>query len=470
MPAQFLAIAAREGRFESEGWRVRKDGSRFWASVVIDAIRSKSGELLGFAKVTRDITERRAAQEALLESERQFRLLVAGVTDYALFMLDPNGIVTSWNAGAERIKGYTSDEILGQHFSRFYTERDRAAGAPTRAIATAISEGHFEADGWRVRKDGSMFWANVVIDPIRDERGTLIGFAKITRDITERREAQLALQKAQAQRAQTQKMDALGQLTGGVAHDFNNLLMVVSGHVPMLKRRLGEDPKAMRSLNAIELAVQRGATLTRQLLTFARRQNFDPVVCKLPERIDTFSSMLASSLGATVRLITTIGAEIWPVKVDASELELAMVNLVLNARDAMPEGGKIVIETRQIALGADNDKELAPGSYVCLSVTDSGEGMDKETLARAIEPFFTTKGVGKGTGLGLAMVHGMTAQMGGSFTLRSKEGRGSVAELMPAGGASRRRARPRPISRQSPMPDRSARLSWSPSTMTGWSC
>jgi PAS domain S-box-containing protein len=267
IPARVLEIAAREGRFEGEGWRIRKDGSRFWAMVVVDAIRNKAGELEGFAKVTRDITERQSAQQTISDSERQFRLLVAGVTDYALFMLDPNGIVTSWNAGAERIKGYTSDEIIGQHFSKFYPERDRAAGMPARALYTATREGRFEADGWRVRKDGTLFWANVIIDAIRDEGGDLVGFAKITRDITERREAQIALQEAQRQTAYSQKMDALGQLTGGVAHDFNNLLMVVSGHIQLLKQKVSDDPRIARSLAAIEVATARGETLTRQLLT-----------------------------------------------------------------------------------------------------------------------------------------------------------------------------------------------------------
>ena len=179
------------------------------------------------------------------DSERQFRLLVNGVTDYALFMLDPNGIVTSWNVGAERVKGYTADEIIGQHFSRFYTATDRAAGIPTRALFTASTEGRFEAEGWRVRKDGSLFWANVVIDPIVDEHGQVLGYSKITRDITERRNAQRAMQETQTQLAQMQKMEALGQLTGGVAHDFNNLLMVVSGYIPRIKQLLADQPKGL---------------------------------------------------------------------------------------------------------------------------------------------------------------------------------------------------------------------------------
>jgi PAS domain S-box-containing protein len=257
-PARALASAARYGHYEGEGWRVRKDGGRFWALVELDAMRNETGELIGFAKVTRDITERQVAQQTLREAASQFRTLIDGVTDYALYMLDPNGLVVNWNAGAERIKGYNSDEIIGQHFSRFYTERDRAAGLPARALQTAAQQGRFEAEGWRVRKDGTLFWANAVIDRITDENGDLIGFAKITRDITEHRNAQLALQEAQAQRAQAQKMEALGQLTGGVAHDFNNLLMIVGGHIRTLKKFVATDQKGSRAVEAIERAAERG--------------------------------------------------------------------------------------------------------------------------------------------------------------------------------------------------------------------
>jgi PAS domain S-box-containing protein len=429
LPAVVLETAAREGRYETEGWRVRKDGSRFWASAVVDAIRNKDGVLQGFAKITRDITERRMAQDALRESERQFRLLVAGVTDYAIYMLDPNGVITSWNAGAERIKGYSADEIIGHHFSRFYTERDRAVGLPVRALETARDKGRYEVEGLRVRKDGSAFWANAIIDAIHDEQGELIGFAKITRDITERREAQQALQEAQAQRAHAQKMDALGQLTGGVAHDFNNLLMVVSGHIQIIKRKLSEDPKVARAAAAIELATQRGETLTRQLLTFSRRQTFNPTVVQLGERIESFRAMIASSIGSVASLATTIAPDLWPVKVDASELELALVNLVINARDAMPNGGVIAVTAENVRLARGDTPAAIEGEFVAMRVTDTGTGIAPDVLPRIFDPFYTTKPIDKGSGLGLSQVHGFVHQSGGTVAIDSSLGKGTTVSL-----------------------------------------
>ena len=250
-------------------------------------------------------------------------------------------------------------EIIGQHFSRFYTEQDRGAGIPARALHTATSEGRFAAEGWRVRKNGDLFWASVVIDPIRDEQGELIGFAKITRDITERRQAQIALEEAQIQRAHAQKMEALGKLTGGVAHDFNNLLMVVSGHIQTLKKT-ATDPKAARAAEAIELAAQRGSTLTRQLLTFSRRQTFHPTAVSVREHIGGFRNMLANTLGETTRMITSIGPEVWPIRADASELELALVNVTLNARDAMPNGGTHAVHNHIRRLVASRKAHAGP--------------------------------------------------------------------------------------------------------------
>lgn len=429
LPARALDLARREGRYEAEGWRLRKDGSRFWASVAIDAIRDDDGELIGFAKITRDITERQRAQDALRESERQFRLLVNGVTDYALYMLDPNGIITNWNVGAERIKGYMADEVLGQHFSRFYTDADRAAGLPARMLHLAEREGRAEAEGWRVRKDGGLFWAHVVIDAVHDGQGGLIGFAKITRDISERREAQKALQETQSQLARAQKMEALGQLTGGVAHDFNNLLMIVSGHARIVRKLLAGDPKGLRAAEAIELAAKRGESLTRQLLTFSRRQSLNPVVVSLDETIEAIRTMLASSVGTAARLVTAVPPVIWPVEVDLNELELALVNLVVNARDARSRDGVISISAENVHLRPEDTAERLEGDFVALTVADTGCGIPEDILARVFDPFFTTKQTDKGTGLGLSQVHGFAHQSGGTVVIASQVGRGTRVTL-----------------------------------------
>ena len=430
MPQKALETARREGRFEAEGWRVRKDGSRFRASVVIDVIHDETGELIGFAKITRDITERQAAEQALFESERQFRLLVNGVTDYALYMLDPSGMVTNWNVGAERIKGYSADEIVGQHVSRFYTEADRNAGRPEHGLATAAREGRFESEGWRVRKDGSLFWANVVIDAIRDERGELLGFAKITRDASERREAQLRLQETQERLAQSSKMEALGQLTGGVAHDFNNLLMIVTGHADLLRRHLGDDPRGLKAIEAIELAAERGASLTRQLLSFARRQRLAPRSMDLCEQLARFAPMLANSVDARVALETSVAPGTWPVQADENELELALVNLAVNARDAMPEGGRITISAENVTLKPGERGLDLTGDFVALAVADTGVGIPPDILPKVFEPFFTTKQVDKGTGLGLAQVHGFAHQSGGGIYIESEMGKGTRMVLL----------------------------------------
>ena len=427
LPQRALETAAREGKFESEGWRVRKDGSQFWAFVVIDPIRDGSGQVVGYAKITRDLTERRLAEEQLRQSQEQFKLLVQSVTDYAIYMLTPNGRVSSWNAGAQRIKGYRAEEIIGEHVSRFYTEPDRRAGAPQLALEMAVRDGRFEKEGWRIRKDGSKFMASVVIDPIRADDGTLLGFAKITRDITERRKSERELQETREALFQSQKMDAIGQLTGGVAHDFNNLLMAVLGSLELLRKRLPDDPKTLRLVDNAMHAAQRGAGLTQRMLAFARRQELNPVVLDVAKLVHDMTDLLHSSIGATAQIEMVFAHGLNKVLADSNQLELAILNLAVNARDAMPKGGKIVITAREENVaGAAN---LAPGRYVCLSVIDDGVGMDEATRRRALEPFFTTKGIGKGTGLGLSMVHGMIQQSGGSFVLKSSKGEGTTAEL-----------------------------------------
>ncbi|HUD95429.1 PAS domain S-box protein [Sphingobium sp.] len=429
IPAIALATAEHEGRFEAEGWRVRKDGSRFWATVVIDPIRDPAGNLLGFAKITRDLTERREAQEALRKSEERFRLLVESVTDYAIYMLDPVGTITSWNSGAARFKGYTADEIMGQNFSRFYSEEDRIAGLPSRALHTAEREGRFEAEGWRIRKDGSRFWANVVIDPIRDSGGILLGFAKITRDLTERREAQRALDEARDAIIQTQKMDAIGKLTGGVAHDFNNLLAVIVGSLDLARMRLASGADISRYLDNAMAAAERGATLTQRMLAFARRQELKLQSVDCIALVRGMAELLQSTIGTSVAIDTRFPLTLAPAHADPAQLELALLNLAVNARDAMPDGGHIVIDASEIMIGDGTTNGLASGSYIRLSVIDEGEGMDAATIERAREPFFTTKGIGKGTGLGLSMVHGFAQQCGGALGIASEPGAGTTVSL-----------------------------------------
>jgi PAS domain S-box-containing protein len=426
LPEKVLHTAATEGRFEAEGWRVRKDGTRFWAHVVIDPIVAASGEVIGYAKVTRDLTERRKAEHELRLSEQRFRFLVQGVSDHAIYMLDPQGYVSNWNSGAQRIKGYTPDEIIGKHFSTFYTEQDRARGLPEESLEAARKLGHFEREGIRVRKDGTRFWANVVIDAVHDEAGELIGFAKVTRDITERKEAEQALAQTQEELMQSQKLEAIGRLTGGVAHDFNNLLMAISGSLELLRKRLPDDERSMKLLDNAMQGIQRGSTLTQRMLAFARRQELRPDAVDLTELVGGLKDLMARTLGPGIEIETVI-ADVPSILIDANQLELALLNLAVNAKDAMPGGGRLTIRAEEA--DASRNAALAPGRYVRLSMSDTGTGMDAATLARAMEPFFTTKGVGKGTGLGLAMVRGLSEQSGGTVTIESEVGKGTTVSM-----------------------------------------
>lgn len=432
LPAHALKKAEVEGRFETEGWRIRKDGSRFWANAVIDAIRDEDGRLLGFAKITRDITARQAAEEALRQSEQQFRLLVQGVTDYAIYMLDTTGHVSNWNAGAQRIKGYHQDEVVGTHFSRFYTEEDRVGGMPERALSIARNEGRFEQEGWRIRKDGSRFFAHVVIDALHDPTGALAGFAKITRDISEKRAADAALRRTEQALQQAQKMESIGKLTGGVAHDFNNLLQIISGNLQLLALELEGDASAQTRINAALDGVTRGAKLASYLLAFGRRQALDPKVVNIGRFVIAMEDMLRRTLGESVEVETVISGGLWHTFIDTTQVENALLNLAINARDAMENGGKLTIEVGNAYLDDVYIREhpdVAAGQYVVLAVTDTGHGMTPEVAAQAFEPFFSTKPEGKGTGLGLSMVYGFVKQSGGHIQIYSEVGYGTTVKI-----------------------------------------
>jgi PAS domain S-box-containing protein len=372
-------------------------------------------------KVGERTQELEAALSRLRESERTFGLLVEGVTDYAIYLLDPTGHIVSWNSGAKRIKGYEAEEVIGRHFQCFYSEDDRAAGVPAAGLRTAAREGRLETEGWRLRKDGTRFWANVIIDAIHSD-GLLIGYAKITRDITERRAAETRLRQAQ-------KMEAVGQFTGGAAHDFNNLLMAILGSLEILRKRLPNDPRLLSLLDNAVQGAKRGSSLTQRMLAFARRQELKHESVDLAGLINNMMEFLERSLGPTINIETRFPREILLVRTDANQLETALLNLAINGRDAMSDGGTITISAAEESINGVHPTNLPPGRYARLSVSDTGHGMDEATLGRATEPFFTTKGIGKGTGLGLSMVDGLTGQSGGKLMVHSVLGRGTTIEL-----------------------------------------
>jgi PAS domain S-box-containing protein len=366
-------------------------------------------------------------QLAFKNAKRHFQIFMEGVSDYAIFLLDASGRVASWNPGAQNIIGYKADEVIGKHFGIFYRPDERRAGEPKRALAAAIQNGKHEVEGWRIRKNGTPFFMTGALTAIRDDDGTVIGLANIIRDATERRDTQEKLVEAREQLATAQKMEAIGKLTGGIAHDFNNLLMIIGGNAQTFKRLL--DPKLPRAIEAIQTAAKRGESLTRQLLTFSRRQQLSPTVVDLSTSIRNMRTMLESSLRGNIVYTENIAPDIWPIKVDLAELELAIVNIAVNSRDAMPNGGSFTVTAGNVETDeALRDDEHNQG-YVAISFSDSGMGIPPNLLSKIFDPFFTTKEVGKGTGLGLSQVYGFAHQAGGTVTADSKIGEGTTITI-----------------------------------------
>ncbi len=399
------------------------------AGIAIDNARLVEAE----QRARRELSEANEALEdrvnertrALQRSELQFQQLVAGVADYAIYMLDPVGNVVSWNPGAQRIKGYSAAEIIGRNFGEFYTPEDRAAGKPAQALATAATQGKYEAEAWRVRKDGTRFWANVLIDAIVDAQGCIIGFVKVTRDMTEKRAMQEQLH-------QSQKMEAIGQLTGGVAHDFNNLLTVILGNLESIGRKIPVDnTRLKRAVQQATQGAERAATLTQQLLAFARRQPLNPRPTDVNRLILGMGDLLRQTLRESIHLESVLADDLRHVSIDAHQLESALLNLTVNARDAIPQAGCVTLETSNVYLdeGTRGRDGLPPGNYVLICVSDTGCGMPADVLSRAFDPFFTTKPLGEGTGLGLSQVFGFISQSGGQVRLHSEVGQGTTVKL-----------------------------------------
>ena len=424
IPARNLEIARREGRCNDETWRVRRDGSRFRALVAIDAIRDEQGVLLGFAKVTRDITARWQALDRLEESERRFRLFAEAVPEYALCMLDAAGRVCHWNMGAHRISGYRGEDITGDSIERLLAPGERTA--LPRMFAEAAGSKGYEADHDCVRKDGGRYLGHVSLRALRDGQGVLHGFTCIVKDVTEQRATEAELEAARERLFQSRKLDALGQFTGGVAHDFNNIMQAVLGSLEVTRLQLargdvtqadGYIAEAMRSL-------EKAARLTRRLLAFARRQPLMPACVDMNAQVRAMIPLIEGTLGGKAELVVALHEAPLYVLCDVAQLEMALLNLVANSCEAMAQAGRLRIAVRPDEAGRTR---RPPG--VVLLVEDNGLGMPSDVAARAFDPFFTTKPLGHGAGLGLSMVHGFAEQSNGSVQLRSLPGEGTRVEL-----------------------------------------
>jgi len=468
-----LRTAANTGHFEDEGWRIRKDGSRFWANVVITALRDQAGNLLGFAKVTRDLTERREAEEALRESEERFRLLVEGVRDYAIFMLDPTGRIATWNEGAERIKGYRAKEIIGRHFSEFYGADDKASHKPEHELEVASRTGKYEEEGWRVRRNGERFWASVLITAIRNKSGELVGFAKITRDLTERRASEernleharrLAAQEA-ARREGEVREEELRELAGqlrqqaaaltartseaeeahqhaneanraktqflaAMSHELRTPLNAIGGYTDLLAMGLSGPitPQQTEQLDRIRRSQQHLLGIINDILNFSRIEagqlTYDIAPIAVRDVAESVTQMMMPQARVKrVRLDDEGCRTDAMVSADRSKMEQIVINLVSNAVKFTESGGTITLSC-----------EMASKDRVVLIVRDTGSGIPADKLDAIFEPFVqigrTLTNTREGAGLGLAISRDLARAMGGDITADSRLGVGSEFRLI----------------------------------------
>ncbi len=414
-PGMELRIAAETGRYEEEGWRLRKDGSRFWASVLITAVRDEHGNLLGFGKITRDLTEQRQA-------ELRYRLLIEGVTDYAIYSLDTNGNITSWNTGAQKLKGYSAEEVLGTHFSRFYTPEDIAAGLPQRVLETAVATGHYEAEGWRVRKDGRRFWSNVVVTALRNDAGELLGFSKITRDMTERKELldkiQRHAEELELRIAEREQTNAeLEAFSYSVSHDLRAPLRAIEGYTDIVLTDFdGQLPsQVVEYLQNVVQAAGRMNRLIQDLLTYSRlsRLEIHPEPVKISAAIDGALAQIDLRDNVTIAADPKLS-----VHAHLPTLTQVLFNLINNGLKFYPSG---VTPKVEVAAGRE-------GRNVVISIRDHGIGIAAQHQERIFQVFerLHTADAYPGTGIGLAIVRRGVVRMGGTVRVESAPGKGST--------------------------------------------
>jgi PAS domain S-box-containing protein len=428
-PAADLQEAAGRGSMEAEGWRVRRNGERFWASIVISALRDEAGELVGFAKVTQDLTERRQQEERLRVTEERFRLLVQSVKDYAIFMLDPRGHVITWNDGARRIKGYEAGEIIGRHFSVFYPPAAREAEFPERVLASAAAVGRFEDDGWRVRKDGSHIWASVVITALRDDNGELVGFAKVTRDLTERREAeQRALEDARRVAEMEAANRAKSEFLATLSHELRTPLNAIGGYTDLLALELAGpvNDQQREYLDRVRTSQQHLLGLVNDLLSLARleagRIEFDIRPVELHALLDDVEGMIQPELQADgVRLLRRDCPPGIAARCDRARTQQILLNLLSNAVTFTPAGEAVILEC------------ASSGDSVRISVRDAGPGIPEDKQEAIFEPFVqlgrSLTETREGMGLGLSISRQLARGMSGDLTVASRPGEGSTFVL-----------------------------------------
>jgi two-component system cell cycle sensor histidine kinase/response regulator CckA len=429
LPEQQLKHAADHGRFEERGWRVRRDGSRFWAHVVITAVREPGGRLHRWLVMTRDITDQREAEEALRRSRVQYRNLTDAARDIVITVA-PAGSILSLNPAFESVTGRMRGEWVGQPFTALVAEEDQPlAKEMLQRLAQGLTPPVFELR--LLARPGKTVAVEFTASP-QQERGQVTGWLGIGRNVSERKQTEENLRRTEERLRQAQKMEAIGQLAGGVAHDFNNLLTVIQGYCDILLHSFPGAGPANEPILEIIKASERAASLTRQLLAFSRKQVLQPEVLDLNTRLADTATMLRRLIGEDIELVTELDPAICLVKVDSGQMEQVLMNLVVNARDAMPKGGRLVISTARTNLEkaeGSSRPDVEPGPYVLLTVSDTGCGMDQATLAHIFEPFFTTKEPGKGTGLGLATVYGIVKQSGGHIEVASTRQKGTTFRI-----------------------------------------